>query len=103
MRASHTTPTTLQAIPRWSVSPPAHFLHGAGRRGEGTGLHDHDPRQTLAVKRLDRLNRLIEMDAPDIVIRNEWRLVKCALSMTAGKSAPRRAAPAQVDISSPVN
>ncbi len=38
-----------------------------------------DLRHALAARRLDRFSRLIEMDTPDIVLRNEWRLVRDAL------------------------
>ncbi|MEX3007588.1 hypothetical protein [Hoeflea sp. TYP-13] len=35
---------------------------------------------TLALRRLSRLEHLIELDAPEVILRNEWRLVCAAFS-----------------------
>ncbi len=34
----------------------------------------------FALRRLSRLEQLIELDAPDVVLRTEWRLVSAAFS-----------------------
>ena len=56
----------------------------AGRETARQTLDQH----ALAIRRLARFERLVDMDAPSVILRNEWRLIEAALGSHARLQGP---------------